>query len=92
LINPELLAEQTYLDHAHERLEVMREAARSVASEVVALGAGGTFAARVERDIRVEMSARRLAALDIGDAPVAFGRIDRDDGDRFHIGRLAVFD
>ena len=38
------------------------------------------------------MSARRLAALDIGDAPVAFGRIDRNDGDRFHIGRLAVFD
>jgi len=47
----------------------MREAARSVASEVVALGAGGTFAARVERDIRVELSSRRLAALDIGDAP-----------------------
>jgi hypothetical protein len=92
LIKPEIQAEQAYLDHAHERLEAMREAARSVASEVVALGAGGTFAARVERDIRVELSSRRLAALDIGDSPVAFGRLDRHDGERFHIGRLAVFD
>ena len=92
MIKPEIQAEQAYLDHAHERLEAMREAARSVASEVVALGAGGTFAARVERDIRVELSSRRLAALDIGDAPVAFGRLDRNDGERFHIGRLAVFD
>ena len=92
MIKPEIQAEQAYLDHAHERLEAMREAARSVASEVVALGAGGTFAARVERDIRVELSSRRLAALDIGDAPVAFGRLDRTDGERYHIGRLAVFD
>jgi DNA helicase IV len=88
----EIESEQAYIDRAHERLEAMRDAARSVASEVVAQGAGGTFAARVERDIRVELSGRRLAHLDIGDAAVAFGRLDLRDGDRYYIGRLAVFD
>ena len=92
MVLSEIEAEQAYIDKAHDRLEAMREAARSVASEVMAQGAGGTFAARVERDIRVELSSRRLAHLDIGDAAVAFGRLDANDGQRYYIGRLGVFD
>ena len=53
---------------------------------------GGTHQARLERDIAVETTHRRLAALDIGDTPLAFGRIDRTDDTQFYVGRLAVDD
>ena len=91
--HPEIAAEQAYIDRAHERLDAMREAARAVSSEVLALGAGGTFANRVERDVRVELSERRLAQLRVGDGPVCFGRLDmaRDD-ERFYIGRIGISD
>lgn len=91
--HPEIAAEQAYLDRAHERLDAMREAARAVSSEVLALGAGGTFANRVERDVRVELSERRLAQLRVGDASVCFGRLDMaEDEERFYIGRIGISD
>ncbi len=92
LVHPEVEAEQAYLDRAHARLDAMREAARALSAEVVGEGAGGTFANRVERDIRVELSGRRLAQLNIGDAAVAFGRLDFTDGLRAYIGRLGISD
>ncbi len=88
----EIESEQRYLDRAHERLDAMREAARALSAEVVGEGAGGTPAARVERDIRVELSGRRLAQLNIGDASVCFGRLDYTDGLRAYIGRVGVSD
>lgn len=88
----EIESEQTYLDYAHERLDAMREAARAVSAEVVGESSGGTFAARVERDIRVQLSSRRLAELDIGDAAVAFGRLDFESGLRIYVGRVGVSD
>ena len=90
--HPEIAAEQAYLDRAHERLDAMREAARAVSSEVLALGAGGTFANRVERDVRVKLSERRLAQLRVGDASVCFGRLDMEDDERFYIGRIGISD
>ncbi len=92
MIHGEIESEQHYLDRAHERLDAMREAARALSAEVVGEGAGGTPAARVERDIRVELSGRRLAQLNIGDASVCFGRLDYTDGLRAYIGRIGVSD
>ena len=59
---------------------------------------GGTHQARLERDAAAANTRRRLAALNIGNAPLSFGRIDlepRSDGespvdDRFYIGRISV--
>ncbi len=90
--NPEIVAEQAYLDRAHARLDAMREAARALSSEVIALGAGGTFANRVERDVRVELSERRLAQLRLGSSSVCFGRLDMTDGERFYVGRIGISD
>jgi DNA helicase IV len=90
--DPEVVAEQAYLDGVYERLDAMRRSAERVAEAFSDVRAGGTHQARLERDIAVETTHRRLAALDIGDAPLAFGRIDRRDGDRFYVGRLAVDD
>ncbi|WP_420452717.1 HelD family protein [Ilumatobacter sp.] len=58
---------------------------------------GGTFQARFERNAFDEAIVKRLEDLDLGDASLVFGRIDRlaespDATEAFHIGRLAVAD
>ena len=96
--DPELVAEQRYVDRAYDRLEAMRAAARRVADGYAEVGAGGTHQARLERDVAAGVTRRRLAALDIGAAPLCFGRLDLaadgdgDDGRLFYIGRVAVMD
>ena len=70
----------------------MRRAARAVSEDVLDLGQGGTHSARFERDVRVEATERRLAALREADAGLVFGRIDRQDGERLYIGRVAISD
>jgi DNA helicase IV len=90
--DPEIVAEQAYLDAVYERLGAMRAAASSVAEAYDDVRRGGTHQARLERDIAVETTHRRLAALDIGDTPLCFGRLDLTDGGRFYVGRLGVDD
>jgi DNA helicase IV len=83
--DPELEMEQAYVDAAYARLESMRAAYSDVR-------AGGTHQARLERDIAWDVTQRRLADLDIADAPLVFGRLDMEDLTRWYIGRLAVED
>ena len=97
----ELAAEQRVLDAAYARLDDMRRSAVRVADAYSEVRRGGTHQARLERDIAVETTQRRLAALDIGDAPLCFGRLDLTpqaadgagptDG-RYYIGRVSVDD
>jgi DNA helicase IV len=70
----------------------MRAQARAIAADVIDLGQGGTHQARFERDVRVEVTERRLAALREADAGLVFGRIDREDGERLYVGRVAISD
>jgi DNA helicase IV len=84
--------EQAYVDAAYARLESMRAAAERVRAAYSDVRAGGTHQARLERDIAWDVTQRRLADLDIGDAPLVFGRLDMDDVSRWYIGRLAVED
>ncbi len=88
----ELAAEQAVIDHAYARIEAMREQARRVAAGILDQGAGGTHSARLERDVRIHVTERRLAELRVGDAPLCFGRTDHVDGERLYIGRVAVSD
>ena len=106
--NPELEAEQAYIDHAYECLERTRVAAAAVA-DVHQVGAGGTFQARYERDVLHENAAARLGQLELGDQSLCFGRIDQiataaqmvraglaatdaQVPESFYIGRIAVAD
>src|SRR5262245_47444327 len=94
-VHPELAAEQSYIDAAYARLDAMRASAAAVAAGFSEVGAGGTHQARLERDVADSVTRRRLAALDIGDAALVFGRLDRtaDVGPaerHFYIGRIAV--
>ncbi|MGH9027503.1 MAG: HelD family protein, partial [Acidimicrobiia bacterium] len=97
-LDPELAAEQRHVDAAYARLDVMRHAAERVSAGYSEVGPGGTHAARLEREVAEATTRRRLAALDIRDQPLCFGRIDlepdRDgnSGSRYYIGRLSVTD
>jgi hypothetical protein len=75
LTEPELEAEQRHLDAAYARLDAMRRAAQRVA-EGYSVQEGGTLQARLEREAAEANTRRRLAALDIGDTPLCFGRLD----------------
>ena len=90
--HPELSAEQRYVDAAYEWLDDMREAARGVARGYSEVGRGGTHQARLERDAAETVTRRRLAALDIGDLPLCFGRLDLDAGPTHYVGRVSVTD
>src|SRR5947207_8629054 len=74
----------------------MRAAAERVRAAYADVRAGGTHQARLERDIAWDVTQRRLADLDIGDAPLVFGRLDMDQHDdeapRWYVGRIAVED
>ncbi len=96
----ELAAEQAHLDAAYERLDAMRRAAERVAAGYTEVQRGGTHQARLEREAAEAFSRRRLAALDIGDQPLCFGRLDmlpavnRSErvAEPFYIGRISVTD
>ncbi len=62
---------------------------------MVEVGTGGTHQARYEREIIWDSISNRLSALDIGDSSLVFGRLDWTEeggGDRFYVGRVAVWD
>ncbi len=89
--HPELIDEQAYIERAYDCLDRAREQALRLRG-LTEVGRGGTHQARYERDVIEETVRNRLAHLEIGDAALVFGRIDRDTGEAFHIGRLAVAD
>jgi len=94
--HPDIPEEQSFIDHAYACLEQSRTDAWKL-RDLSEPGLGGTFQARYERDVFDEALINRLTQLDLGDAALVFGRIDRyaespDRLETFHIGRLAVAD
>jgi DNA helicase IV len=94
--HPDLPAEQEFIDHAYSCLQRTKDDAwkmRGLHEGTL----GGTFQARYERDVFDEAVFNRITQLDLGNAALVFGRIDRmGEGlagpESFHIGRLAVAD
>ncbi len=74
--HPELADEQAYVDHAYECLERTRASAWRL-RDLNEADLGGTFQARFERNAFDEALVKRLTDLDLGDAALVFGRIDR---------------
>lgn len=92
----DLPVEQAHIDRAYDCLAEARTRALGIRNLTEAQR-GGTYQERYERNYFDEKLVQMLNNLDIGDAALAFGRIDRAvDGDgapeAFHIGRLAVAD
>src|SRR3954468_23854064 len=75
-LHPDLEAEQAYVDYAYDCLEAALRRAASLGS-MVEVGRGGTEQARFERDVIWDTIVGRLRDLELGDASLIFGRIDR---------------
>ena len=92
--HPDFNDEQAYIDHAYLCLARSREDALKMRN-LTESGIGGTFQNRFERNAIDDALVKRLTELDLGDAALVFGRIDRFENEElesFHIGRLAVSD
>ena len=82
--------EQRHVDRAYARLDELRARAERRRREALAAPVT-THADLVDRDAAAAEAASRVTALTLGDRePLVFGRIDRDDGERFHVGRASI--
>ncbi len=73
--------EQAYVDMLYQLLDEARErTADALARAHAAGGAGGTFQARVEREVTAAEQARRLAQLNAVERGLVFGRTDAEPG------------
>ncbi|HZN17699.1 MAG TPA: UvrD-helicase domain-containing protein, partial [Micromonosporaceae bacterium] len=88
----EIAAEQQVVDRVYERLEGMRAQANALAGEGHRRAAAGPVTGLVERDAMVHRATAQLRALDAEAEGLVFGRLDLDDGETYHIGRLGVRD
>ncbi|HEX2770871.1 MAG TPA: UvrD-helicase domain-containing protein, partial [Micromonosporaceae bacterium] len=70
----------------------MRGQANELAREGHRRAAGSSVTGLVERDAMVHRAAAQLRALDAEAEGLVFGRLDFDDGETHHIGRLGVRD
>ncbi len=96
--HPDLAEEQANIDRAYLCLQRSRDDAWRL-RDLTETGRGGTHQARWEADMFEGQIVTRLGQLDLYDAALVFGRIDRIHGtngdaqhESFHIGRLAVSD
>ena len=89
-------AEQAYIDMLYRLLDQARDrAGEALARTHGSGGAGGTYQARVERDITAAEQSRRLAQLNAVEHGLCFGRTDGDpdaDPATLYIGRIGLRD
>jgi hypothetical protein len=88
----EIAAEQRVVDRVYDLLEGMRAQAHALADEGHRRAAAGPVTGLVERDAMVHRATAQLRALDAEAEGLVFGRLDFDDGETYHIGRLGVRD
>ena len=82
--DPEVAAEQAYLDHALGSLTAMRHRAEQLLRDLIAAG-------NPDLDYVAALS-HRVSLLSDSPRPLLFGRIDEEDGPNWHIGRRHVED
>ncbi len=88
--------EQAYLDVLYRLLDEARDRTeRALAQTHGSGGSGGTFQARIEREVTATEQARRLAQLNAVEHGLCFGRTDADPDTplhTLHIGRIGLRD
>ncbi|MEO5680313.1 MAG: hypothetical protein ABIS47_11660, partial [Acidimicrobiales bacterium] len=88
----ELAAEQAHIDRAHRRLDELAAEARDQVEQARSGDRSGALFQRFERDALEALGEERLRRLHLGEQPLCFGRIDLEDGEALHIGRLGVLE
>ncbi len=86
-----IAAEQRHLDLLYRRLEEMRRRTQTLKDQAK-FENDGTPAGMFNRDAWQFRYADELAALSAAEDRLAFGRLDTDDGDERHIGRIGITD
>jgi DNA helicase IV len=87
----EVSAEQEHVGRLYERVDVLREqAAARLALELKR--DTGTAQARMDRDAAIFRQGEQLTRLDAAEDGLCFGRLDLQDGERRHIGRIGLRD
>jgi DNA helicase IV len=86
-LDAERLAEQTYLDHAHNCLEAMSIRTGAAVADAAERAAGDWDATVAHIHL-----GRRLRSITSDAGPLCFGRIDEQHGPAWHIGRRHVED
>ncbi|MEK2478927.1 DNA/RNA helicase domain-containing protein [Streptomyces noursei] len=81
--------EQEFIGLLHDRLDTLRSGARTTMEQALPQ-AGGTFQARLERDVMVAEQAELLAGFEAGEHGLCFGRLAFRDGRDHHIGRIGI--
>lgn len=89
--HPEIEAEQAYFDRAYARIDALRNRAETMSAEVL-LSKDPTHQGKSLRDLLAESAVSRVERLRIGRESLIFGRIDRENRERFYIGRFGVPD
>ncbi|HEY3557603.1 MAG TPA: ATP-binding domain-containing protein [Kribbella sp.] len=92
MLEQEIAAEQGEVTAMYERLDVLREKARGELGRVQVEETTGTDQAASERESFTKLYSGRFAQLSSVERGLCFGRIDETAGDRFHIGRIGLFD
>ncbi|WP_405059715.1 ATP-binding domain-containing protein [Kribbella sp. NBC_01505] len=93
----ELLAQQVAEEQGHvaimyERLDVLRERAQGELQRVQGENTVDNLQGFSERESFTNLFSGRFAQLSSVERGLCFGRIDETGGERFHIGRIGLFD
>jgi DNA helicase IV len=86
----EIDREQEYVSMLYGRLDDLREQTSRRLARVL-LESGGTPQARSERDTATAMHSSDLAQYSAVENGLCFGRLDFEDGEHQHIGRIGIF-
>ena len=91
MTNDDVVEEQRYLGRLLDRLETLRAETRTRLDHVLR-GSGGTPQARSERESFARLYSGELAAYNAANLGLYFGRLDMEDGEVRHIGRVGLRD
>ncbi|MGF1647179.1 MAG: HelD family protein [Kineosporiaceae bacterium] len=83
-------AEQDVLDQLYRLLEAETHQTAEALRVTVTADIGATPAARLEQEALARSHAHRLTQLQAAVDRLCFGRIDREDGASFHLGRVGL--
>ncbi len=86
----QVAVEQACVDLMYVRLDELTERTEAWLRGTLAAGATGTAQGRGERDSLAEVWAGRLMRLRDADAGLCFGRLEMEEGERHHIGRIGL--
>jgi DNA helicase IV len=92
VLEQEIAAEQGEITGMYERLDALREKARNELGRVQREETTETDQAASERESFTKLYSGRFAQLSSVERGLCFGRIDSSTGERFHIGRMGLFD